>query len=61
MGNSVKYDFQPIRELLALCAAAFLMAGWWYVLRSTDSPPALAFMETSLVLIIGAEAFARDE
>lgn len=54
------YEFQPIRELLAICALAFLMAGWWIVLGASEHTPALAFMETSLVLIIAAEAYARD-
>lgn len=55
-----RYEFQPIRELFMALAILFLGVGWWLLSRQPDGLSPLAFLETSLVLVIAAEAYARD-
>lgn len=56
----MKYEWQPIREVFMVLAILFLGAGWWLLSRQHDGISPLAFLETSLVLVIAAEVYAID-
>jgi len=57
----MRYEIQPIRDFFMALCIAFLVAGWWYLVRSGSDLSPLAFMETALVFVIASEAYAKDE
>lgn len=42
-------------------AVALLMAAWWQLARGHANVEPIAYLETSLILVIAAEAYAKDE
>ena len=54
------YDFQPIRETFMALAITLLLAGWWLYFRRTAIAEPILYLESALIFVIAAEAYARD-
>ncbi len=54
------YEFQPVREVfMALALGFMLVAAGHYVWSGAPVEP-IVYLETSLILVIAAEAYAKD-
>lgn len=54
------YEYQPIREVVTGLCAACIVGGWVSYFAHLDKDLCAGLLETALILIIAAEAYARD-
>lgn len=60
MKYDFQYVFQPIREAFMALAITLMLVAFWQYHRSGTRMDPIVYLESALILVIAAEAYAKD-